>query len=411
MEIFVFIINVLEILIYAYLGLAAVYILIFSIAGLFPYRVRRVEILTRRRMAVLIPGYKEDSVIVDVAKHSLLQDYPEEDYEVIVIADSFRQETIDLLKDLPVTVIEVSFEKSTKSKALNAAMESIGDDFEIAVVLDADNLMEPDFLGRINQAFEAGFKVVQGHRKSKNMNTTLALLDTISEEINNHIFRKGHRVVGLSSALIGSGMAFEYGFFKRTMKEIKAIGGFDKELELTLLRDGVRIEYLQDAVVLDEKVQKEAVFENQRRRWLSAQFIYFRRFAWDGLIQFISRFNVDYFDKIYQMIQPPRILLLGILTILTLLSGLASLVNYIWSWETFVFTFTQWMVIWLFTVSALLLSIPRKFYNSQTFMAVLSLPRGFWLMLRSLFKLRNANKTFIHTEHGIGHQERKKNQN
>jgi hypothetical protein len=49
---------------------------------------------------------------------------------------------------------------------------------------------------------------VQGHRTAKNTNNSWAILDAISEEINNNIFRKGHRVLGLSSAIIGSGMAF-----------------------------------------------------------------------------------------------------------------------------------------------------------------------------------------------------------
>jgi len=42
----------------------------------------------------------------------------------------------------------------------------------------------------------------------------LALLDGISEEINNNIFRKGHQTLGLSSALIGSGMALIMSFLE-----------------------------------------------------------------------------------------------------------------------------------------------------------------------------------------------------
>ena len=401
MDLIIFIVRLIELFAFTYLGLAACYILFFSFAGIFPYRVKKGHSLSIRKIAVLIPGYKEDSVILEVARQALEQDYPSESYQVIVIADSFQKETVESLKLLPIRVVEVVFDKSTKTKALNSAMDAIGDYFDIALILDADNLMENGFLKKINDAFENGFKVVQGHRQAKNMNNNLALLDTISEEINNHIFRKGHRVVGLSSALIGSGMAFEYEFFKRTMKEIKAIGGFDKELELNLLKNGVLIEYLADAIVLDEKVQKEAVFENQRRRWISAQLIYFRRFAIDGIIQFVSRLNIDYFDKVYQMILPPRILLLGLLTIIMIGSGVFSMINSHFAWETFAFSFINWLVIWSFTVVALLLSIPRKLYSLRTLAALLSLPRGFLLMLRSLFRVKNANKSFIHTSHGI----------
>ncbi|MBK6345574.1 MAG: glycosyltransferase [Bacteroidales bacterium] len=352
-------------------------------------------------MAVLIPGYKEDIVILEVAEASLRQSYPSSHFDVVIIADTFRPETITALKKLPLKLVEVVFDKSTKSKSLNAAMNAIGDEYDIAVVLDADNIMDYDFLEKINHAFEAGYTAVQGHRMAKNMNNSMAVLDSISEEINNHIFRKGHRVAGLASGLIGSGMAFQYRMFKKRMSEIQAIGGFDKELELTMLRDGIKIEYVEDAVVLDEKVQDKAVFENQRRRWLAAQFIYFRRFAWDGLVQFITRLNVDFLDKVYQMVMPPRILLLGIVTILTAIMGIVSLINYSDLNGIFLFNFYNWLVIWVFIVFAFVFAVDRKFYTKQTLNAILTLPMGFWLMFRLLFRLKGANKVFIHTQHGV----------
>ena len=394
-------INCIEVIFYAYLGIAAVYFLFFAFLGVFPYRRKIHPAPTIRKMAVFIPGYKEDIVILEVAEASLKQSYPSTSFDVVIVADSFKPETIQALKNLPLKVVEVVFEKSTKSKSLNAAMAAIGDNYDIAVVLDADNIIAYDFLEKINQAFESGFNAVQGHRMAKNMNNSMAVLDSISEEINNHIFRKGHRVAGLASGLIGSGMAFQYGMFKKRMAAIKAIGGFDKELELTMLRDRIKIEYLDDAVVLDEKVQDKAVFENQRKRWLAAQFVYFKRFAWDGVVQFVTRLNIDFPDKVYQMVMPPRILLLGVVTIITAVMGIVSLINNLWMEEALALSFMNWFVIWIITVLAFVFSVHRKFYTKQTLMAILTLPMGFWLMFMLLFKLKGANKTFIHTQHGV----------
>ncbi len=401
MEILKILLNIIEAIVFIYLAIAAVYFLFFSFIGVFPYRKKTFSAPALRKMAVLIPGYKEDIVILEVAEASLRQSYPSSHFDVVIIADTFRPETITALKKLPLKLVEVVFDKSTKSKSLNAAMNAIGDEYDIAVVLDADNIMDYDFLEKINHAFEAGYTAVQGHRMAKNMNNSMAVLDSISEEINNHIFRKGHRVAGLASGLIGSGMAFQYRMFKKRMSEIQAIGGFDKELELTMLRDGIKIEYVEDAVVLDEKVQDKAVFENQRRRWLAAQFIYFRRFAWDGLVQFITRLNVDFLDKVYQMVMPPRILLLGIVTILTAIMGIVSLINYSDLNGIFLFNFYNWLVIWVFIVFAFVFAVDRKFYTKQTLNAILTLPMGFWLMFRLLFRLKGANKVFIHTQHGV----------
>jgi cellulose synthase/poly-beta-1,6-N-acetylglucosamine synthase-like glycosyltransferase len=399
MEIVKSIVTVFEFILIIYLGFAAVYVFIFAFASIFPYRQKQPEVSVQRKMAVLIPGYKEDAVIVDVAKEALVQDYPADKYDVVVIADSFQPETLEKLAALPIKLVEVSFDVSTKSKALNKAMADIGDAYEVAVILDADNVMASDFLTKINQAFDNGFTVVQGHRIAKNTNTSFALLDAISEEVNNYIFRKGHRVLGFSSALIGSGMAFDYSFFKTTMANVNAIGGFDKELELTLLRDGNKIEYVHDALVLDEKVQKSEVFEKQRKRWLSAQFVYFGRYFFPGVYHLFFKGNIDFFDKVYQMVSPPRILLVGLVTILTAFYALVAIV---FPESSFLyFSIDEWWIVFVLVVLAFLFSIPRKFYTAKTLVALFTLPKAFFLMFASLFKLKGANKRFIHTEHGV----------
>lgn len=398
MELLRIVVNIIEIILIVYFGIAAIYVFVFALAGLFPYRQKTTANPQFRKFAVMIPGYKEDAVILEVATEALKQDYPDDKFDVVIIADSFKPETIAILKNMPIKLIEVSFDVSTKSKALNKAMEQLGNDYDIALVLDADNVMENDFISKINQAFENGYLVVQGHRVAKNTNTSFAVLDAMSEEINNHIFRKGHRVLGFSSALIGSGMAFDYNFFKSTMANVNAVGGFDKELELKLLKDRKKIEYLHEALVFDEKVQKSEIFEKQRKRWLSAQFIYFRRYFFPGLYHLFFKGNLDFFDKVYQMVSPPRILLIGLVTVLTAIYGIAFLLFPNAAFQAV--SFTNWAIVFVITLLAFIFSLPVKFYNKKTLSAVLYLPKAFILMFLSLFKLKGANKKFIHTEHG-----------
>ena len=400
MEIIYILLTIIEFVLLIYLGFAAIYILIFALAGKFLQSKNTYKTYTSkiRRFAVLIPAYKEDNVIIDVAHEALKQNYPKNSFDVVIIADSFKPETIMKLKQLPIILVEVSFEKSTKSKALNTAMDSLGDNYDVALVLDADNIMNADFITKINEAFNNGFEIVQGHRVAKNTNTSFAILDAISEELNNHIFRKGHRSIGLSSALIGSGMAFDYPMFKQRMLQINAVGGFDKELELTLLRDRKKIEFLDSALVYDEKVQKIEVFDNQRKRWLSAQFVYFKRFFLSGIYHLIFKGNIDFFDKVYQMISPPRILLIGVSFIFSLV---ALITNLLFPENLFLFQHLMyWLIILFVVVFAFILSIPIKFYNRKTLNALLTLPIAFGSMFSSLFKLKGANKKFIHTQHG-----------
>lgn len=391
--------NIIELLLFIYLAFAALYVFTFALAAKFRTQKAFPESKVKKRFAVLIPGYKEDSVIIDVAQKALEQNYPDDKYEVIIIADSFQNETLEALGQLPVNLLKVSFQKSTKAKALNKAMATIGDNYDIALILDADNIMEKDFLQKINNAFSNDFIAIQGHRTAKNTNTSLAILDAISEEVNNSIFRKGHRTLGLSSALIGSGMAFDYTYFKNVMANIDAVGGFDKELELKILQNKQKIEYLDDALVEDEKIQESSAFAKQRKRWLSAQFVYFGRFYKQAIQQLFRKRNIDFADKVYQMVQPPRVVLLGLVFLITLIRVIFELNQWI-SLESFSLSYEYWLVTFGIIILAFLLAVPAKFYNAKTIKALGVLPSSFATMLFSMFKLKGANKTFIHTKHG-----------
>ena len=270
-------------------------------------------------------------------------------------------------------------------------MSQLDADYDLAVVLDADNLMAPDFLKKINAGFEKDHVAIQGHRTAKNLDTSLAVLDAISEEINNHIFRKGHRVLGLSSALIGSAMAFHTDIYRRYIPQLTAVGGFDKELELKLLRDGIFISYLDNAFVLDEKVQSSKIFYSQRKRWMTAQIIYFGRDFFPSVLALFRNGNINYFDKTLQFSSLPRVLLLGLLG---LIAGINLFIyNPVFNW--------LWFGAFIACALSILISIPNHFYRKETFRALLYLPLAFVLMLSLLFRLRKSDKHFIHTNHDI----------
>lgn len=385
-------INILYItegIILSYLAVNVVYVLFFSVASLFSKKRIYSHNEKKNRFVVLIPAYEGDEVILKTAEASLLQQYPKEYYDLVVIADSLQPGTIEKLRQLQVQVVEVAFENSTKSKSLNAALDVIRDKpYDYAVILDIDNIMSVDFLERVNDAVFDNKIIVQGHRQAKNLDTSFAIMDGISEEINNTLFRKGHQAVGLSSALIGSGKAIQFDYFKQLMQQITAVGGFDKEMELKLLVKKVPIYYLEDAIVLDEKVQSARVFQNQRKRWLSAQVHYLRAYFPDGVLHLFRHGNIDYFNKVLQFVLLPRILLLGILFLASVLDALGLLVPH-----------NTWIILFCVTLISLLICVPSVYWNRNSFMALLSLPKVFLIMFRNLFFLKGANRKFIHTPH------------
>ena len=102
-----------EMILMIYLGLAALYFLLFAIASRF-YREEpcdRARIMNR--VAILIPAYKEDSVIVETARSAMLHRSLSSALEVIVIADTLAPETMDRISETGARVLPVSFNKTS----------------------------------------------------------------------------------------------------------------------------------------------------------------------------------------------------------------------------------------------------------------------------------------------------------
>lgn len=383
------ILHGLEIAFFVWFALNVLYLLVFSVASHCRNTSRRSEDALFRRIAILVPAYKEDRVIMECVQSCIDQAYPKDRYDIVVISDRMEEATNRALSRLPVLLEVVRFEKSTKAKALNLAMSHLSG-YDIALILDADNTIGSHFLRQINAAFsQEEVSVFQAHRIAKNRNTNLAYLDAVSEEINNNIFRQGHVNLGLSAALIGSGMAFEYELLKEKLASIQAVGGFDRALELTLFKEGKRIDYLSDAYVLDEKIQTHSDFTRQRRRWLSAQFHYLTAFLKD-IPYAVKKRSWDFCDKMFQQMSIPRIILLG------LTGGISVLFSFI-SWSIA----WRWWLLFGLLIIALAVAIPRSLYTHRLLIAMIELPLTFMSMILNIFRLKGANKSFIHTEHGI----------
>ncbi len=380
------------ILIYIVLGYITIqvaYLLFFSLAGKLAAKKEFAMAATQRRIRIFIPGYKEDAVIIATAKDAIQQDYPEDKYEVVIIADSFSQATLDTLRSLRVKVVEVSFEKSTKGKALQKAVEATQQDpVDILLILDADNHMSQGFLTALNNAFEAGYEVVQGHRTAKNFQTPFALLDACTEEINNHIFRRGHVAVGLPSALIGSGMAFSWPLFVSLLENIGDTSGEDKEIEFRIVRQRKDVAFLDGKYVYDEKVARTDVFSKQRSRWLATQVEFFEKYFLEGWVQLLKG-NIAFFNKVFQTYLLPRVMLVALMVL----------------WLAFVILIAPSLlnislVLFVALMIALLLGIPSKWYNKQLLFAFLQIPGALVSILKATLHIGKARKQFIHTPHG-----------
>ena len=294
------------------------YFTVFVIASQIKRGTKVVKSKRQNRIIVLIPAYKCDKVIERTVNSVLGQMYPQRLFDVVVISDHQSEITNFKLAQYPITLLTPNFKKSTKGKALQYAINNLPQFkiYDIAVVLDADNIVLPEFLEEINNAYEsAGTKAIQAHRVSKNRDTSTAILDATFEEINNTVFRLGHISLGLTSALSVSGMAFSYNWFKENIGKTKAAWE-DKELEALLMRQHIFVDYFDNIFVFDEKVRTTTDFKRQRSRWISTQF-HSILMNIKYLPAAIYNKQYDLVDKILQWMLLPRIPMMGIIFLMS----------------------------------------------------------------------------------------------
>ena len=174
----VYALNVISLIIFLYLAFSTIYLLILASAGRWAKASLYNTNPSKKRIAVLIPSFKEDHIIIDTAWKAANHNYPKEFFKVLVIADKLKKETIQKLRSVPVEVLEVEFEISMKARSLHDALEFLNkNDYDIAMILDADNIMHDGCLELINDAFHQGCRAAQCHRTAKNKNSPIALLE------------------------------------------------------------------------------------------------------------------------------------------------------------------------------------------------------------------------------------------
>ena len=393
------VLHSIDIILWAVIAGSVIYVVFFAIISLFydkeDHIAAHAAALSNKqcKFLILYPAYKEDRVITNAVENFLLQDYPTTHYTVAVISDHMQPETNDYLRQLPITLLEPVFEKSSKAKAMQYAIEMAeggklkveGGKFDQVVVLDADNVVRPDFLSQLNILCTI-YDAIQCHRCAKNADNDVAVLDGASEEINNTIFRKAHNRLGLSSALIGSGMCFKYELFKKNVF-LLSTAGEDREMEALLLHQEVFIKYAPDIHVFDEKVSNQDNFQRQRMRWMTAQ-VQSLLSNLPKIPEAIIHGKINFIDKTIQQALIPRSILI------VLLAGISIFLTiFMPSWCE------KWWVLFAMLAVSLFIALPRPL-RFRSFAKILAIPGLVLRMLKNALHIDHKNTDFIHTHHG-----------
>ena len=301
-------------------SLTVLYLGIFAITSLFSRHSETPKAKKENRFIVLILTHHHGKSVMMTIKSILGQSYPMRQFDVTVIADHEDEMTLFYLAQQPITLLTPNFEKSSRIKSLQLAINNLPQFkiYDIAVILEAGDVVEPEYLTQINDAYEsAGTKAIQTHKLSLNRDTVTARLSAVFEEINNSIFRHGHISIGLPAAIHSSGVVFDFEWFKSYLQVAKP-SWTDKELEAMLTRQHIYIDYFDNILFYNEKARHADDFNRQHRNWMWSQWKTFFRNLRYLLVAILNR-QYALIDKLLQWMLVPRMMMMLVIMTMSLI--------------------------------------------------------------------------------------------
>ncbi len=311
------ILTYIDWVLFFWVTLTVLYLGVFAITSLFARHSDTPKARTQNRFIILIPTHHNGKSVMMTVKSVLGQSYPMRQFDITVIADHEDEMTLFHLAQQPITLLTPCFEKSSRIKSLQLAINNLPQFkiYDVAVILEAGDVVEPEFLTQINDAYEsAGTKAIQTHKLSLNRDTVTARLSAVFEEINNSIFRRGHISVGLPTSMQSSGNAFQFDWLKDYLQYAKPHWA-DKELEAVLTRQHIYIDYFDNIYVYGEKSREADDFNRQHRGWIWAQVKTFFRNARYIPMAIMNR-HYYLLDKLLQWMLIPRMILMLIIIVM-----------------------------------------------------------------------------------------------
>jgi cellulose synthase/poly-beta-1,6-N-acetylglucosamine synthase-like glycosyltransferase len=362
-------------------GLIAIYLLILAVAswknpqkghicGLFQGKRE-----PKHRFIILVPAHNEELLLGDVVENLRQQFYPQDYYEVVVIADNCTDRTADVARAAGATVLE-RHDLNNRGKgqvlhwAFHGPLHAWPRPWDAVVVVDADSILNSDFLWFMDARLNQGYHAIQGYYGVENPsdNWRTALM-TMALSVFHFVRPLGRDTLGLPCGLKGNGMCFSRELVDRFGYPATSVVE-DMELALIYLHNGIGVKFAPGAQVYGQMTTTRKEADSQRKRWEGGRFTLVREWALPLFLRGIATRNWAKVDAAIDLIVPPLTILvvpavLGWCLIFSLLEVYSTWVEYLA------------FGIWTMTLAALLFYIAVGLLLTRA-------PLGVWLQLTAI---------------------------
>ena len=253
------------------------------------------------RYAVLIAARNEAAVIGGLLDSLRQQTYDPALLTVFVVADNCTDGTADIARRRGAVVYErFNHINVGKGYALDFLTQHIKadypDGFDGYFVFDADNVLSPDYIERMNAVFSGGYEIVTSYRNSKNyadnwISAGYALWFLRESRYLNH----ARSLLGTSCAVSGTGFLFSRAVLEETGPWPFHLLTEDIQFSVHEILQGRKVAFAPDAVLYDEQPTTFRQSWRQRMRWSQGYLQVFRDYG-ARLLRGIFRGSFSCFD-------------------------------------------------------------------------------------------------------------------
>lgn len=229
----------------------------------------------QNRYAILISARNEKNVIGQLIDSIHGQDYPRELIDIYVVADNCTDNTAEIAASKGAFVYE-RFDKTRIGKGyameyltgqIRASKQSLTY-YSAYLILDADNLLEPNYLTEMDKCFSAGNRIITSHRNTKNFSdnwiSSSYALWFMHEARNLQMPRD---FFGTSCNVSGTGFMVHSEILEKQGGWKHFLLTEDLEFSVDEIIKGERIAYCDSAMFYDEQPVKFIQSVKQRERW------------------------------------------------------------------------------------------------------------------------------------------------
>ena len=284
------------------------------------------------RFAVLIAARNEEAVIGKLIDSIKAQSYPGRLVKIFVAADNCTDATAEAARSHGAEVYErYDMTRRGKGYALDFLLREIKlrghVRFDGYIVLDADNVLDRDFILHMNETFSAGHDIVTCYRSSKNYGDNWISAGYALWFLRESRYLNSARArLGSSSGVSGTGFLF-------SQAVLDAQGGgwpfhlLTEDIEFTIdnVTRGMKVGYCPDAIAYDEQPISFRQSWAQRLRWSRGYLQVFKKYG-RALISGIFSGSFSCYDMAMSIM--PAAVLTGLSIVVNLGAALVNVLYY-----------------------------------------------------------------------------------